>query len=149
MRRGCVFTIIILSVIALVLSVLFWFFKWPEIQRAETSKFVYLIEDALEQYRADQQAYPLATSNAGVVEALYGKNPRKKHYMTGMDALIRNGQFTDYWKNPLEIVFPSDTEEGVAKVISAGANGELGDSDDITSQAIREQIAARERKPEE
>jgi hypothetical protein len=33
-------------------------------------------------------------------------------------------------------------------VISAGANGELGDSDDVTSQAIREQIAAREQKPE-
>jgi type II secretory pathway pseudopilin PulG len=148
MRRGCVITIIFLAVIALVLSVLFWVFKWPQVQASETAKFAYLIEDSLEQYRADQQSYPAATTNSGVVEALYGENPREKHYMTGMGALIRDGQFTDYWKNPLRIVFPSGETEKIARVISAGPNGEFGDSDDITSQSIRDEIATRSNQPE-
>ena len=55
MRRGCVLTITILSAIVLVISILFWLFKWPELKKTETSKFAYLIEDALEQYKSDQK----------------------------------------------------------------------------------------------
>ena len=136
MRRGCVIMIIILSVIALVLSVLFWVFRWPKVQREETAKFAYLIEYALEQYESDQKAFPEG-DDSQIVEVLYGDNPRKKQYMTGMKALIRDGLFTDYWKNPLKIELPPN---GAPKVTSAGPNGEFGDADDVSSQPIRDLI---------
>jgi type II secretory pathway pseudopilin PulG len=137
MRRGCVLTIVILSVISLVLSVLFYVFVWPETKKIGTSGFAYVIEDALEQYKSDQNSYPPGAGNAEVVKALYGENPRKKKYLESMKSIVRDGEFTDFWKNPMKIEFPP--EEGAkAKVTSAGPNGVFGDADDITSQAAKD-----------
>ncbi len=58
MRRGCVLTIIVLSVIAFVISLLLYVFVWPETKRTATSDVAFVIEDALEQYKADQDGYP-------------------------------------------------------------------------------------------
>ena len=139
MRRGCVLTIVILSVISLILSVLFYVFVWPETKKMGTSGFAYVIEDALEQYRSDQNSYPPGTANAEVVDALYGKNPRSKKYLQSMRSIVRDGEFTDFWRNPMKIEFPP--EEGAkAKVISAGPNGIFGDAYDITSQAAKDKL---------
>ena len=145
MRRGCVFTITILSAIVLLLSILFWLFKWPELKKLETSKFAYLIEDALEQYRSDQSAYP---PEASVAAALYGENARKKRYLAGLESIVRDGQFTDMWKTPFKIEFPVEGSEGKAKLTSAGPDGEFGNEDDITSQLILDEVAKTGDKPD-
>ena len=135
MRRGCVLTIVVLSVIAFVISVLFYVFVWPETKKTATSDITYVIEDALEQYKADQGTYPADADNAAVVSALYGDNPRKKDYLVKMKSIIRDGQFTDYWKTPLRIELP---EDGRASVLSAGPDRSFGSEDDITSELSRE-----------
>ena len=135
MRRGCVFTIIVLSVIAFVISLLLYVFVWPETKKTATSEVAFVIEDALEQYKADQDRYPTGADNASVVKALYGENPRKKDYLVKMKSIIRDGQFTDYWRTPLQIELPAT---GAARVISAGPDRNFGTEDDITSQPARE-----------
>ena len=141
MRRGCVLSLVILSAIAFVLSVLFYVFVWPETRNRITSDITFVIEDALEQYKVDQGHYPEASDEAAVVGALYGQNPRQKDYLDKkMKSIIRNGQFTDYWKNPYRIEFPPAER---ARVISAGQDGDFGTDDDITSQASRAGQAQR------
>ena len=135
MRRGCVITIITLSVIALVVSVLFYIFVWPETKKIGTSSFAFVIEDALEQYKNDQQDYPQATGNAEILKALYGDNPRKKQYLDSMESMIRDGQFTDFWKRPMRFEFPAGEK---AVVFSAGPDGVFGNEDDITSQLAKD-----------
>ncbi len=140
MRRGCVLTITILSAIVLVLSILFWVFKWPELKKLETSKFAYLIEDALEQYKSDQKSYPPAEK---VAPALYGENEREKRYLNGLESIVEDGEFTDMWETPFKIEFPAEGVSEKAKVTSAGPDGEFGNADDITSQLILDEIARR------
>lgn len=134
MRRGCVLTIVILSVIALVLSVLFYIFIWPETKKVGTSGFAWAIEEALEQYKRDQNSYPPGRDNAGIVAALYGENPRKKQYLESMQSIVHDGEFSDFWKRPMKIEFPPGKP---AEVTSAGPNGEFGDADDITSRLAK------------
>jgi hypothetical protein len=134
MRRGCVLTLFILSAIAFALSVVYYIFVWPSAKRSGTAGIAYVIEDALEQYKADEGNYPAETDNAAVVKALYGLNPRKKDYLVGMESIIRQGQFTDYWRNPLKIEFPPGDR---ARVTSAGPDGNFGTPDDVNSQDLR------------
>lgn len=145
MRRGCVLTITILSAIVLVISILFWLFKWPELKKTETSKFAYLIEDALEQYKSDQKRYPPA---ADIAAALYGENERQKRYLAGLESIVRDGEFTDMWENPFRVELPAEGVEGKAKLTSAGPDGEFGNDDDITSQLILDTVAKPGAKPE-
>jgi len=145
MRRGCVLTITILAGIVLVISITFWIFKWPELKKTETSKFAYLIEDALEQYKSDQKSYPPA---ATIAAELYGENVRKKRYLAGLESIVRDGEFTDMWKTPFKIELPAEGADEKAKVTSAGPDGEFGNADDITSQLILDEIARNGAKPE-
>ena len=142
MRRGCVLTITILSASVLVLSICFWIFQWPELKKLETSKFAYIIEAALEQYRSDQKSYPPADK---VAAALYGDNEREKVYIDGLESIVEDGQFTDMWDTPLKIELPEEAAEK-AKVTSAGPDREFGNADDITSQLILDENAKRRAK---
>ena len=137
MRRGCVFTITILSAIVLVLSVLFYLFVWPERKVLGTSSFAAALEYALGEYKKDQGVYPETNDNAKVMEALYGANPRKKVYLKGLESVMRDGEITDFWKVPLRFEIPPAGSDEKPKVYSAGPNKTFGDEDDITSEPYK------------
>ncbi|MFT4548180.1 MAG: hypothetical protein ACI9UA_000020 [Pseudoalteromonas tetraodonis] len=137
MRRGCIITIMVISAIVLVTSILMFTLFWPKFKQTGTSTFAYVLEDGLEQYLADEKAYPPATDNAGIVKFLWGENPREKKYVQDLDSYIKDGQITDFWENPFEFQMPAAGTEEKPIVTSAGPNGIHGDEDDIGSHVIR------------
>ena len=141
MPRGCVTTIIVLSTLALVASILFYVFVWPDRQREGTSVCIHLIEKAIDEYAADFGSYP-SSDNAALAELLLGNNDRDKAYLTKKTVVLRRGQFVDFWKEPLRF---TPAENGRPTGLSAGANSEFGDLDDITSQLIHDIWAAEEK----
>ena len=142
MRRGCIITIIILAVIALVGSIFIFLFVWPKVKQSGTSSFAYVIEDGLEQYKADEKQYPPTSVNAEIMKILLGDNPRKKVYVQNLDPVIRDGQMTDFWKNPFNFEMPAEGSDAKPKVTSAGPNGIHGDADDIGSAFINSKFEA-------
>ena len=136
MQRGCVIATISGALVILVVSVLYFLFVWPDQQRKGTSACIYVIEKAMGEYEADFGSLPEG-GNGQVAALLLGDNTREKSYLTSKSVVLRNGQFTDFWKNPLR--FGTD-EEGRPQVLSAGPNGVFGDDDDIDSQLVREMI---------
>jgi len=147
MRRGCVLTIVILSGIAFFISAISFIFFWPKMKKRETSRIISAIEITLEEYKSDQGNYPESVENSAVTDALhFGKNPREKVYLP--NAYVKDGEFVDFWKNPLRIEYPEpkDGTEAKPKVSSAGPNGEFGDDDDITSQLIKDEMEKRGQK---
>jgi len=140
MPRGCITTIIAFATLALVASILFYLFVWPDRQREGTSVCIHLIEKAMDEYAADFESYPTG-SNSEVAELLLGNNKRDKAYITKKTVVLRGGEFVDFWKNPLR--FEPD-ENGRPAGLSGGPNGEFDDLDDITGQLIRDIWAAKE-----
>jgi len=138
MPRGCITTIIVLATLALVASILFYVFIWPDRQREGTSVCIHLIESAMDDYAADFESYPSGT-NSEVAELLLGNNDRDKAYLTKKTVVLRGGEFVDFWKHPLRF---APAGNGRPAGLSAGPNGEFEDLDDITSQLIRDIWAA-------
>jgi len=78
----------------------------------------------MQQYKENVGSYPVG-SNADVVKALMGKNPKKLIILVGRkNELNDKGEFIDPWGTPLRIYF---SDSGVL-VRSAGPNRRFDDS---------------------
>ncbi len=135
MPRGCVITIIAASLVMLAISILYYFFFWPDHQRKGTSMGIHSIEKAMADYREDYGELP-GGSNGDIAGLLLGDNPREKEYLSKKSVVLRDGELVDFWKRPLRF----GVVDGEPVVISAGRNGEFGDADDITSQLVKDMI---------
>ena len=129
MRKGCVLTITWCSVIIFVTSIIYYFFFWPNVQSKATSQLISILEDALKRYRTDYPESKNLGNSSETINALQGKNSRKKIYLSKRSMLIKEGQLVDYWNRP--IIFTERNHR--TRLRSAGMNGLHGDFDDIHS----------------
>ena len=129
MRKGFVLTITWCSVIIFVTSIIYYFFFWPNVQSKATSQLISSLEDALKRYRTDYPESKNLGNSSETINALQGKNSRKKIYLSKRSMLIKEGQLVDYWKRP--IIFTERNH--LTRLRSAGMNGLHGDFDDIHS----------------
>ena len=127
MRKGCVSTITLCSVVILVTSIIYYFFFWPNVQSKATSQLINLLDDAVRRYRTDYPESKNLTNSSETIYALKGNNSRNKIYLGKKGMLVKGGQLIDYWKRP--IIFSKLNER--THVSSTGINGIHGDKDDI------------------
>ena len=94
---------------------------------ARTAKFNDDVENlfvGLQKYKEHVGAYPVG-SNADIVKALMGKNPKNVIILVGRkNEVNEKGEYIDPWKTPLRIYF---SDAGVL-VRSAGPNRRFDDS---------------------
>ncbi len=130
MKKGCVSTITFCSVIIFITSIIYYFFFWPTVQSKATSQLISLLDDALRTYRTDYPEIKNLGNSSETINALQGKNSRKKIYLSKRSMLIKGDQLVDYWKRP--IIFSE--RNNLIRLSSAGLNGLHGDGDDISSR---------------
>ena len=83
----------------------------------------------MKRYRSDYPESKNLSNSSEIINALQGKNSRKKIYLSKRSMLIKDGQLVDYWKRP--IIFTERNH--LTRLSSAGMNGLHGDYDDIHS----------------
>ena len=120
--------LIILGVVVLLSGAAWLVHAWSAWQaNLKTDKFNNDVENlfaALQQYKEHVGTYPLG-SNAEIVKALNGKNPKNVIILIGRkNDLNEKGEFVDPWGTALRIYF---SDIGVL-VRSAGANRRFDDS---------------------
>jgi len=116
------------ALVALVYAVWHATSAWRTMQaNARTTKLNVDIENlfaGLQQYKEHVGSYPIG-SNANVVKALKGQNPKSVIILVGRkNELNDKGEFVDPWGTPLRIYF---SDNGVL-VRSAGPNKRFDDS---------------------
>lgn len=141
MPRGCVITIIILCVLMLIVSIVFYVVRWPDIKRQGTSQSIQTIEQAMEAYKSDYGMYPDG-DNGAIAALLLGDNSREKRYLSKKTVVLRDGEFIDFWKRPIRF----GSTDGQPRGLSAGKNGMFGDEDDISSQLVRDIVRLEKEK---
>ena len=127
MRKGCVSTITLCSVIIFFTSITYYFFFWPKVQHKATSQLINLLNGSLRDYRTDYPKVKDLKNSPKTINALLGQNSRNKSYISKRSILIRNEKIVDYWKRPIVFV----ESEGTTRISSNGMNGSRGDQDDI------------------
>ena len=127
MRKGCVPTITLCSVMIFFISITYYFFFWPKVQHKATSQLINLLNESLSDYRADYPKVKELRNSSETINALLGQNPRNKAYLNKRSILIKNKKLVDYWKRPIIFV----ESEGSTLISSSGKNGLSGDHDDI------------------
>ena len=109
------------------------YLSWHQLQvAARTTQFNEDVDNlfyALQQYKERIGSYPVG-SNAEVVQALLGKNPKNLIILVGKKKELNSkGEIIDPWGTPLRIYFAG---EGVL-VRSAGPNKRFDDSTVLNS----------------
>ena len=127
MRKGCVSTITLCSVIIFFTSITYYFFFWPKVQHKATSQLINLLNGSLRDYRTDYPKVKDLKNSPKTINALLGQNSRNKSYISKRSILIRNEKIVDYWKRPIVFV----ESQGTTRISSNGMNGRRGDQDDI------------------
>ena len=127
MRKGCVSTITLCSVMIFFISITYYFFFWPKVQHKATSQLINLLSESLKDYRADYPKTKELKNSSETINSLLGQNTRSKSYLDKRNILIRHEKLVDYWKRPIIFV----ESGGVTLISSNGRNGLSGDHDDI------------------
>ena len=104
---------------------------WPKVQQRNAALIAYALEEALNEFHSENDAYPDG-SDAEVTAALLGENPTQKSYLRSEfhHFLNANGQVLDPWKNRFRF---DKQPDGGFKLRSAGPNRTFEDEDDLTS----------------
>ncbi|MEM7145806.1 MAG: hypothetical protein AAF591_11780 [Verrucomicrobiota bacterium] len=144
MNKGCIIALVVTFVLVAVAAIVVSTKVFPWMQKLGTAGIVYGTEIAIEGYTDKYGNPPAGETHTEIIEAVTGGNEDKRDFFPpDLSQAIIDGQVHDGYGNPLVI---QREGKGIIRVFSTGKDGAPDTEDDVTSDAMPEEMKAEFRR---